>query len=107
MSRIERAANPLRFDLFLGQYATECRALRRTHLARSDLELHHLPTLREDEASRVENVTARRRHLARRELLPRRPRAPRVTLKQLHLRRLPDDNQRERRQQRVHDLDAT
>src|SRR5437660_11415850 len=107
MSRIERAANPFRFDLFLGQNATKCRTLRRPHLPGSDLELHHLATLREDETSRVENITARRRHLARRELLPRCAGAPRVALKQLPVRRLPDDNERERRQQRVNDLDAT
>ena len=77
------------------------------HFSRRDLELHHLPALREHEAGRVEDVPAWRGHLAGGELLARRARPPCVALQELHMGRLPDHGQREYGEQRVHNLDAT
>src|SRR4029077_7564771 len=93
--------------LYLRQRPVQGGSVLRPYLTWRDFELHHLATLREHETSRVENLATRRGRLARRELLTRRPRPPRVSLQKLHVRRLPDHREREHGEQHVNDLDTS
>jgi len=93
--RIERSPNPLRPELHARERAAQRCAILGSNLSWRDLELHHLPALRQDETRGIEDVAARRWHLARGELLSRRPRPPRVPLEELHVRRLTDHRESE------------